>query len=120
MARVFHTAEPWPGGILARRMVRTVLAAAVVLLMLWGMLWSDASRAGRSSASFGVTVRVLPHCDETRHGGLSETPDGRMVCVYPKILQRPVDQDTRPDAGQPLDFQRNDNDGLHVIRTIQY
>lgn len=120
MVRMSHTAKPLPGGILPRRMVRTASAATAVLLMLCGVLWSDTSNAGRSSASFGVTVRVLPHCDETRHGGLSETPDGRMVCVYPKIVQRQVDQDTQPDAGQSLDFQRNDTDSLHVIRTIQY
>ena len=92
MVRMSHTAEPL-GSILSRYpMVRVVSAVAAVLLALCGILWSATSRAGRSAASFGVTVRVLPHCDETRHGGLSETPDGRMVCVYPKILQRQVDR----------------------------
>jgi hypothetical protein len=101
-------------------MVRTVSAAAAVLLMLCGMLWSGASHAGRSSASFGVTVRILPHCDETRHGGLAETSDGRMVCVYPKILQRQIDQDAQPAADQSFDREQNDSDGSHIIRTIEY
>ncbi|MGH8600622.1 MAG: hypothetical protein ACRET1_08150 [Burkholderiales bacterium] len=121
MVRMSHTAVLLAGGILSRRWtVRKVSAATVVLLTLCGTLWSVTTRAGRGSASFGVTVRVLPHCDETRHGGLSETPDGRMVCVYPKIRQRQVDQDLQSDAGHSLDFQENDTDGSHVIRTIEY
>ncbi len=121
MVRMSCTAESLPDEILPRcRTVRAASAGAAVVLALYSVLWSSTTLAGRDTASFGVTVRVLPHCDETRDGGLSETPDGRMVCVYPKILQRQVDQDMQPDTDQPLDREQNDTDGSRLIRTIEY
>jgi hypothetical protein len=115
-----HTAGPHPGGVLDKyRMTRTVPAVIAFLLTLCGALWSDTTRAGRASASFGVTVRVLPHCDDARLGGLMKAPGGRFVCVYPKI-RKLIGQGTDSGISRLLRNEQDVHDGVHAIRTIEY
>jgi hypothetical protein len=74
--------------------------------------------AGQSQSSFGVTVRVLPRCDASRHGGIIERTDGTARCVYPRITE------VQSIAELPVPPRITANDSAELVgvtvRTITY
>jgi hypothetical protein len=89
--------------------MKPLICAAVACLALLSPL----AHAGQATSSFRVSIRVLPQCDASRHGGLTQTADGRTVCVYPQVSE------ARISPKQPQSQQVTKTAGL-VVRTITY
>jgi hypothetical protein len=74
--------------------------------------------AGQTSSSFGVSVRVLPRCDASRHGGVIENANGTTRCVYPRITE----VQSIAELPAPPRITTNDSTDMTgvTVRTITY
>lgn len=93
------------------------ITGCIIIALLFAFA-APVTFAGQSRASFGVSVRVLPRCDASRHGGIIENANGTARCVYPRITE------VQSNVESPATPRTTTNDSAELVgvtvRTITY